>query len=339
MNKGNFGTLQDGRSAQWLEIENDKLRVRVSDYGATLVSLWVKDAQLDAVLGFDQVEGYQQSVKYMGAMIGRVANRIKDGQFTLDGQVYTLYRNDKGNTLHGGQEGFDAKLWTVREHTSQTDTLELLSPAGDEGFPGELTVTVTYALAGSRLSITTRTRTTAATPVSLTNHAYFSLNGQHPSLDGHWIQVDADEIGLLDPNGCTRPETLEVEGTVFDLRQPKRLTEILNQHHSQLEIAGGLDHNYVLNGVGFRPVASLVKGGLTMRVLSDMPDMHVYTANFLNSEVGRGGTRYTPHCAVCFETQYYPNSVNDPSKISCILNPGITAEHCTAFEFDQEDQA
>ena len=94
------------------------------------------------------------------------------------------------------------------------------------------------------------------------------------------------------------------------------------------------DHNYVLNGVGFRPVASLVKGGLTMRVLSDMPDMHVYTANFLNSEVGRNGTRYTPHCAVCFETQYYPNSVNDPSKISCILNPGITAEHCTAFELD-----
>ena len=288
MNKGNFGTLQDGRSAQWLEIENDKLRVRVSDYGATLVSLWVKDAQLDAVLGFDQVGGYQQSVKYMGAMIGRVANRIKDGQFTLDGQVYTLYRNDKGNTLHGGQEGFDAKLWTVRE---------------------------------------------------LTNHAYFSLNGQHPSLDGHWIQVDADEIGLLDPNGCTRPETIEVEGTIFDLRQPKRLTEILNQHHSQLEIAGGLDHNYVLNGVGFRPIASLAKGGLTMRVLSDMPDMHVYTANFLNNEVGRGGTRYTAHCAVCFETQYYPNSVNDPSKISCILNPGVTAEHCTAFEFDQEDQA
>ena len=99
MNKGNFGTLQDGRSAQWLEIENDKLRVRVSDYGATLVSLWVKDAQLDAVLGFDQVGGYQKSVKYMGAMIGRVANRIKDGQFMLDGQVYTLYRNDKGLSL------------------------------------------------------------------------------------------------------------------------------------------------------------------------------------------------------------------------------------------------
>ncbi|WP_370777518.1 aldose epimerase family protein [Holdemania massiliensis] len=339
MKQGYFGTLQDGRSAQWLEIENEKLRVRVSDYGATLVSLWLKDAQIDAVLGFDEVSGYQQSVKYMGAMIGRVANRIKDGQFTLNGQVYSLYRNDKGNTLHGGQEGFDAKLWTVIEQREDSLTLRLCSPAGEEGFPAEVTVTVTYALAGPRLSITTRAESTAATPVSLTNHAYFTLSGPMPSLAEHWIQVDADEIGLLDPNGCTRPETMEVEGTVFDLREPKRIADVLKQHHSQLEIAGGLDHNYVLNGIGFRPVASLHKGALTMRVLTDMPDMHVYTANFLNSDCGRGGAQYTPHCAVCFETQYYPNSVNDPSKISCILHPGETMEHCTAFEFDQEEQA
>lgn len=168
MKQGYFGTLQDGRSAQWLEIENEKLRVRVSDYGATLVSLWLKDAQIDAVLGFDEVSGYQQSVKYMGAMIGRVANRIKDGQFTLDGHVYSLCRNDKGNTLHGGQEGFDAKLWTVSEQREDSLTLRLCSPAGEEGFPAEVTVTVTYALAGPRLSITTRAESTAATPISLT---------------------------------------------------------------------------------------------------------------------------------------------------------------------------
>ena len=130
MKQGYFGTLQDGRSAQWLEIENEKLRVRVSDYGATLVSLWLKDAQIDAVLGFDEVSGYQQLVKYMGAMIGRVANRIKDGQFALDGHVYSLCRNDKGNTLHGGQEGFDAKLWTVSEQREDSLTLRLCSPAG-----------------------------------------------------------------------------------------------------------------------------------------------------------------------------------------------------------------
>lgn len=339
MRSGAFGTLSDGRTCHWFDIENDELCVRVSDYGATLVDLQVKSAGVHAVLGFEDVSGYETAVKYMGAMIGRVANRIRGGRFELDGTLYQLAQNDSGNTLHGGQEGLDCKIWKLAEHRADSLTLTCHSPAGEEHFPGTLDITVTYSLAGSALKIHTRAQTDAPTPVSLTNHAYFSLAKGQPTLKDHQIQVLAKKIGLLDSQGCTLSRTLDVDGTPFDLRSPRSLTEVLDCRHSQLDIAGGLDHNYVLDGGGFRLVGCLKHGRLTMNIYTDMPDMHVYTANFLNHEIGRGGYRYGPHCAVCFETQFYPDAVNDPSKISPILKPEESYDHLTVFELITEEDA
>lgn len=339
MRSGAFGTLKDGRTCHWFEIENDELCVRVSDYGATLVDLQVKSAGVHAVLGFEDVSGYETSVKYMGAMIGRVANRIRGGRFELDGTLYQLAQNDSGNTLHGGREGLDCKIWKLAEHQADSLTLTCHSPAGEEHFPGALDITVTYSLAGSALKIHTQAQTDAPTPVSLTNHAYFSLAQGQATLKDHQIQVLAEKIGLLDSQGCTLSQTLDVDGTPFDLRSFRSLTEVLASCHSQLDIAGGLDHNYVLDGCGFRLGGRLKHGRLTMNVYTDMPDMHVYTANFLNHEIGRGGYRYEPHCAVCFETQFYPNAVNDPSKESPILKPEESYDHLTVFELIMEEDA
>lgn len=339
MRSGTFGTLSGGRLCHWYEIENDELCVRVSDYGATLVDLTVKSRGIHAVLGFEEVSGYETSVKYMGAMIGRVANRIRGGRFELNGTVYQLAQNDSGNTLHGGRRGLDCKIWELSEHQPDSLTLTCHSLAGEEHFPGALDVAVTYSLAGSALQIRTQARTDAPTPVSLTNHAYFSLAEGQPTLENHQIQVLADEIGLLDSQGCTLSQTLEVDGTPFDLRTYRSVTEVLACRHSQLDIAGGLDHNYVLDGTGLRRVGGLKNGRLAMNVYTDMPDMHVYTANFLSSDTGRGHYRYTPHCAVCFETQFYPDAVNDPSKISPVLNPQECYDHLTVFEFTEEENA
>ena len=337
MNKGSFGTLKDGRDVHWYTIENQQLRVKITDFGATLVTLVVKDAKIDAVLGFDDVSGYECSVKYMGAMIGRVANRIKDGHFKLDGKDYSLYINNNGNSLHGGEEGFDAKIWTVVDHREDSITLRYISCDSEEGYPGQLTVDVTYTLDQARLNIVTDATTTAKTPVSLTNHAYFSLASDQPTLKGHRIWADGDRIGLLDENGCTEKETMDVTGTCFDLRKPVDCLAMLAHENEQFSIAKGLDHNYVLNGKGYRCVGGLINGDLKMNVWTDMPDMHIYTANYLESDCGKGGVTYSPQQAVCFETQYYPNCINDDTKISCVLDVGQVYHHITTFEFVMEE--
>ena len=332
MRTGNFGQCRDGRQSRWYEIENPWLKVRISDYGATLVSLWVKEAQTDVVLGFDQVSGYE-SVRYMGAMVGRVANRIRGARFTLDQQEYVLMANDHGNTLHGGQIGLDTQIWTVSHHEEQALTLTLISPQGQDHFPGTLRIEVTYELKERQLRIHSRAQTDQATPVSLTNHAYFCLAQGQPTLQGHQLQIASERIGLLDEQGCTQHQTMEVADTPFDFRSLCSVTACLRQDHPQLRVGGGLDHNFVLQGSGWKQAAQLQCGALTMRVMTDMPDMHVYTANFLDGAVGRNGDRYDAQCAICFETQFYPDDVHRAYPQS-ILRPGEVYDHVTAFEFE-----
>lgn len=340
MEQGCFGVCKDGRKTKWLEIENEFLKVKVSDYGATLVELIYKPCQRDVVFGFDQVEGYIDQVKYMGAIVGRVCNRIEAAKFMLDDKTYPLYPNNHGNTLHGGQEGFDAKIWNIEKHLEHEVQFTLTSPSMEEGFPGNLQVRVTYRLEGKKLVLHYLAQSDADTPVSLTNHAFFNLSSStNPTLKHHWVSCDADEIGLIDTAGQTQQETLNVTNTPFDLREGKWISEILSSHHEQIQLAKGLDHNFVLQGEGLRKVAVLKNEDLVMKVWTDMPDMHIYTGNFLANELGKAQACYAAQSAICFETQFYPNAINDPKRRdSVILKKHQHYDHITCFELDEQGE-
>ncbi len=317
----------------------------VTNYGGILVSINVpdKDGVLgDVLLGYDSVEGYIPTNGYMGALIGRVGNRIDSGKATLNGAELTLAKNDGGvNHLHGGNVGFNEKIWTVEEAPNEGwDSLVLTttSPDGEEGYPGNMNVKVTYTFTNCfKLIIHYEATSDKDTLCNLTNHAYFNLNGDGGAkVTEQIMQINADYFtpvsAKLIPTGELRP----VDGTPFDLRGGVLIGANIGADDEQIGFGGGFDHNFCINGEGMREGAKVTDpaSGRVMTVLTDLPAVQFYAANMLeNTNVGKCGRAYTPRDGLCLETQTYPDAINHENFPSCVLKAGEKYDTKTVYAF------
>ncbi len=340
-----FGEATDGTEIQLFTLTNSHgLKATISTYGGTLTSLLVPDKNgkiSDVVLGFDNVSGYlspefRKSNPYFGALIGRYGNRIAKGKFTVDGKAYQVGVNNNGNSLHGGNLGFDQKIWTAKPGTSadgQTLTMTYLSKDGEEGYPGNLQVTVIYTLTNDdALRIDYTATTDKATPINLTNHAYFNLAlGESKDVLAHQVTLPADRYTVVDAKLIPTGELKPVKGTPFDFTAPHAIGERIAQ------VPGGYDHNWVLNTTTGQHSAATVYDpatGRTMDVTTDQPGVQFYTGNFLDGTLkGKNGVVYGQHAGFCLETQHFPDSPNQPKFPGTVLKPGETYHTTTSYHF------
>ena len=333
--KTSFGVTKAGEPVTAYQLTNaGGASLTLLDYGATIQSLRVPDAagkQTDVVLGYDTVAEYEENDGYLGATIGRVGNRIGGGVFSLNGVTYTLAKNNGQNHLHGGWRGFDKYVWQVEEGNDCL-VCTRLSPDGEEGYPGNLQLRVTFTLTeDNTLRIFYDADTDQDTIVSLTNHSYFNLNGGGDVLD-HQLQIFAQRFCETDAECLPTGELLRVEGTPLDFRTPKAIGADLGADDAQLKYVGGYDHNYVLSG-GPAAVLYSARSGIQMTVETDLPGMQLYTSNFLDARRGKGGSRMGPRSAVCLETQLFPNALNCYAFPSPILRAGKHLHTETSFHF------
>ena len=337
-----FGQMPDGADVKIYTLSNRKGMVaKVSEYGAILTELWVPDRaghSSDVVLGFDNLPQYLKGHPFFGATTGRVANRIAKGKFTLDGREYTLAVNNGPNHLHGGLKGFDKKLWKSRSlpATDKAVAVEFtyISPDGEEGYPGTLTVKVTYTLTDdNELRIDYEAVTDKATILNLTNHSYLNLAGGGAVLD-HVLQ-NADRYTATDAGLIPTGELEPVKGTGLDFTQPRRMGERIADYEG---FAKGYDHNFVLNHGGgklaFCARVQEPKSGRVMEISTTEPGVQLYTANHLDGKTsGVGGVKYGQHGAFCLETQHFPDSINQLGFPPIVLRPGQTFKSATVHKF------
>jgi aldose 1-epimerase len=304
----------------------DGLGLEILDYGATVHRLLAPTSAgpRNIVLGHASVEEYAASTAYFGATVGRYANRIADGRFTLDGTEYALQRNENGNTLHGGPEGFDSRVWTVASRSENALTLTLHSPDGDQGFPGAVDASVTYTVSEGEVRIDLEARTDRPTVVSLTNHSYFNLAGEGAgAVDDHLLQIHADHYTPTNSALIPTGELSSVDGTPLDFREATRIGDAVRRDHPQLRAARGIDHNFAVRGSGLRDVARVRAAGLSLEVASDAPGVQVYTGNFLDgTAAGTSGSLYRQGDGLALEPQAFPDTPNQPSFGSVALRPG-----------------
>jgi len=336
-----FGQLPDGDQVDLFVLTNGRgMTAKVMTYGATLVSLSVPDKNgevADITLGCDSIEGYMEASPYFGATVGRYANRIARGKFTLDGVEYTLATNNGENHLHGGIKGFDKILWQAepfREEKTVGVKFVYFSKDGEEGYPGNLACTVTYMLTDiNELRITYEAETDKATPVNLTHHSYFNLAGQgEGDILSHELMIAADKYTPVDAGLIPTGEIRDVAGTPMDFTTPHAIGERIGQ------VEGGYDHNFVLrSGGGDLALAARVhepQTGRVMEVHTTEPGIQFYSGNFLDGTItGKDGKVYHKHYGFCLEPQHFPDSPNQPGFPSTILRPGAKYFTRTVFQF------
>ncbi len=346
--KTSFGLTPEGQAVELFTLSREGVpTVAVTNYGAYVVSVLARDREgktADVVLGYPDLAGYLGDTASLGPVVGRYANRIARGEFTLGGTRYTLAINNGPNHLHGGIEGFSKKLWSPRIVPGPDgDAIELtyVSPDGEEGYPGTLTVTVVYSLtADGGLRLDYSATADAETVLNLTNHAYFNLAGEGSGdiLD-HELLVEADAFTVVDETLIPTGEIRPVEGTPLDFRQPTTIGARVDDPHPQLRAGGGYDNNFVLRGApGELRLAARVHepgSGRVLEVLTTEPGVQLYTGNFLDgSIVGKSGRPYGKRSGFCLETQHYPDSPNHPEFPSVVLAPGDRYTQTTIFRFD-----
>jgi aldose 1-epimerase len=336
-----FGTTSTGLAVEEYVLSNAHgVRAGILSWGGILRTLEIPDRNhdmADVVLGFDSLVPYEAQHPYFGTITGRFANRIAKGQFTLDGEKYTLATNNGPNHLHGGINGFDRKVWkayTSQTHSSASLTMTYTSPDGDEGYPGELKTEVSYTLNdANELTIEYRATTTKPTPINLTNHAYYNLAG-HTSGDilNHSLEIDADAYIPVDETSIPLGLLQNVSGTPFDFKTPHTVGDRITQ------VGIGYDHNYVLSlkPTPLKRAALLTDktSGRTMEVLTTEPGVQLYTGNYLDGTlIGKGGAVYQKHAGLCLETQHFPDSVHQPTYPTTILRPGEVFTSTTVMRF------
>lgn len=340
-----FGKLPCGCEVYAYTLSNDSITsVCILNYGGILKNIWVKDKNgvpADVICGFDSIDGYLTSGGYQGALIGRIGNRIAKGKFTLEGKEYQLYCNDGQNSLHGGKDGFNAKIWDVEEcdcNESPSLVLTYVSADGEENYPGTLSVKVTYTLTKcGALKIHYEATTDKTTIVNMTNHAYFNLSGDPAkhSIEEDVLWINASHFTPVDSTFMTTGEIRAVADSPMDFREAKAIGRDINLPGcEQLKNGHGYDHNWVLDTERdiAKPAATLwcPESGIMLTVYTDEPGIQVYTGNFLDgSVVGKKGIAYPFRSAVCLETQHYPDSPNKTQWPSVVLRPGETySSHC-----------
>lgn len=337
-----FGVTKEGKEVTLFTLENKNgMRADFIDFGANIVRLFVPDQNGkldDIVLGFDDVAGYEENGCFFGSFIGRHGNRIGNAEFQLNGVTYELEKNDGDNNLHGGTPGYNKVMYKA-ETTDNSVSFSRTSPDMEQGYPGNLDICVTYTLTDdNELKISYQAKTDKDTLCNVTNHSYFNLKGHDGgTITDHkvWIRANGftETSDDLIPNG----NIIDVAGTPMDFRTEKTIAQDIEADYGPLKTAGGYDHNFVLEKETgkMEKVAELSEEttGRRMEVYTDLPGMQFYTGNFIVKEDGKDGTEYTKRTGVCFETQFFPNSVNVPSFESCVLKAGDTFTSSTVYRF------
>jgi aldose 1-epimerase len=362
-----FGKIPDGTPVEIFTLSDGPYEARIATYGGILVSMKVPDRNGkpgDVVLGFDNLDGYVANFNgpadaFFGALIGRYANRIAHGSFTLDGKKYSLPLNNGENSLHGGPHGFNNVVWKAKPIANGVE-LTYLSKDGEAGYPGNLTATVRYTLIQGDLRIDYSATTDQDTVVNLTNHSYFNLTGQGDILN-HQLTLHASRFTPVDAGLIPTGELKSVDGTPFDFRKPTAVGERINANDDQLHLGHGYDHNWVLdkndgkdrdrdkekdkyedknknndNGSQLAETAEVYEPttGRVLKVLTDQPGIQFYSGNFLDGSIhGKAGTPYQLHAALCLETQHFPDSPNHPSFPTTLLKPAHPYHSTTIFRF------
>lgn len=340
--KKEFGATKNGKKASCYVLKNSKgMEAVVSDFGASLLKLYVPDKDgktQDVVLGYETLEDYENGGDSLGATVGRVANRIGMAEFELNEKKYELTKNDNGkNTLHGGSDFYNKRMWDVKEEDDTHVVFALVSPDGDQGFPGEVKIEVSYTITEeNELKIHYRAIPDQDTLLNMTNHSYFNLSGHASGTAWNakvWIDADAftETDAELIPTGTVVP----VEGTPMDFRKEKVVEKEIGADYTPLKLAGGYDHNWVLNGKGFRKAASAEseETGIKMEVYTDLPGIQFYSGNFLAGSKGKEGAVYEKGYGICFETQYFPDAIHKENFESPITKAGEVYDTTTVYKF------
>ncbi|MCU6432581.1 galactose mutarotase [Undibacterium sp. Jales W-56] len=340
-----FGLLPDGRQAALYTLTNTQgMAIKLTDFGGIITEIYTPDKEgklADVTLGFDRLEPYCGDAAFFGALIGRYGNRIAHGCFELDGKIYQLPINNGQHHLHGGPAGFYKVLWTASPYKTEQAVgvcLTYLSRDGEQGYPGNLQVSVIYELNNANeFSIRYRATTDRATPVNLTHHAYFNLAGQGTILD-HELIINADRYTPVDAGLIPLGSLDAVAGTPFDFRAPRRIGERLNAEHAQLKLGGGYDHNYVLNKSEHKIMSLAVKvheplSGRVLELWTQEPGLQLYSGNFLDGTMTGKGWNYGLYSGFCIEPQHYPDAPNRPHFPSTILRPGDEYSSQSVYRF------
>lgn len=339
-----FRTVYQGKQTGLYSLVNKNgVLVQVTNYGAIIVSICTPDRHgnmADIVQGYDTIAEYINGNKpYMGALCGRCANRIAKGKFSLLGEDYTLAVNNGPNHLHGGIRGFSMVVWDVVRSSSSSVEMEYLSTDGEEGYPGNLRVSVTYTLTDSNeLRLDYLATTDKTTVVNLASHSYFNLAGEGSgSMYDQELMINASFFTPIDETSIPTGEIFSVKGTPFDFTSPVKIGKSIDNDNEQLRFGSGYDHNFVLNHVtgvsGLAAVAHDPASGRVMEIYTTQPGVQLYSANWINNEPGKGGKKYQKRWAFCLETQHFADAVNKPHFPSVILNPGEKYEHTTIHKF------
>lgn len=336
-----FGATRAGIPVEKITLRAGGLEAEIITYGGALRALRVpsKDGgSTDVVLGYDSVAGYEENDGYLGAIVGRYANRIANARCLIDGRTVALVPSEGPNQLHGGPDGFSSKVFRVESGEEDRVTLGYTSPDGESGFPGKLEVHVTYTLADRTLRIRYEAASDQTTYCNITNHAYFNLNGGGSVLD-HTLFLAAEQYTPVGPDSIPIAMARPVAGTPFDFTTAKPLARDIGLADEQLRNTGGYDHNYVLApGQGLRLAARLTgdRSGIVMEAWTEKPGVQLYSGNFLSAKGGKLGADYGPRTGVCLETQFFPDSPNHPEWGDILLRPGARYDYATEYRFPEE---
>ncbi|GAB6011221.1 aldose epimerase family protein [Viscerimonas tarda] len=343
LNPGEFDAKVDGKQVQLFVLTNKSgAEITVTNYGAKIVSLLAADKKgnwVDVVLGHDSIAEYLKSEEpYFGAVCGRTGNRIAKGKFTLEGKEYSLAVNNGPNNLHGGLKGFNAVVWDAKQTDGQTLELTYFSKDGEEGFPGNLSVKITYKLTDDNaLEIAYEATTDKTTIINLTNHSYFNLSGAgDPYIGDHLVKIYSDEYLPTDDTAIPYGKPAKLAGTPMDFSDETAIGARINEPFEQLIFGKGYDHTYILNKKAgdLAVVCYSPKTGIVMETYTTEPGVQMYTGNWMTGNfVAKNGQRYPERSAVCFETQHYPDSINKPEYPTVILKPSEKFESKTSYKF------
>jgi aldose 1-epimerase len=343
-----FGTMPDGEAVERFTLVNSNgITLEVLSYGGIIQSIRIPDrrgAMADVALGYDTLEQYRGDKSHFGSLVGRYANRIRAGHFTLDGRDYQLACNEGRSHLHGGVRGFDRRVWTVAPFDTSSGVgvvLGFVSPDGEEGYPGAVQVRVTYTLTDANALIVEYLATSdAPTPINLTQHSYFNLRGEgNGDILGHDIQLAASRFTPIDENLVPTGELRDVAGTPFDFRTPRVIGERIGDADEQLRVAGGYDHNFIIDRANDTELALAARltdpeSGRGLDIYTTQPGIQFYSGNFLDGgPVTKHGGRYPHRSGLALETQHFPDSPNHPSFPSTILRPGQEFRSRSEYHF------
>ncbi|WP_236974114.1 aldose epimerase family protein [Membranihabitans maritimus] len=335
-------------TAKKYSLKNDSIEFVFTNFGARWIEAFVSDKsgkREDILQGYDELSTYQSHVNAYGAVCGRVANRIEDAKFDLEGKTYFLSENVKGATLHGGPTGFQARMWTTEEYTGDKVVFTYFSEDGEEGYPGNVQVRVSYALQGKQtLKMELEAESDCPTPVNLASHPYFNLSGHDSgSIGTQLFQIFAENIFPMNEYFIVKGEKQSVASTEFDLRSPVKITERLHSVNPQIILAGGFDHNYILKDERNSSLLQAAEiwdenSGRFMKIHTTMPGLQFYTCNSGNERPGKGEAKYIKWGSFCMEPQYFPNSPNVPDFPDTIVRPGYPMKEVNIFEFGQRSK-